>query len=1699
MNKRIFFIIMFFVISLFGITLGYSLWQLGYVNSSDSYSEDVESYEIVNYKDYIDLTSNQSYYQNIGSNQNVLKYYDTGFLDITSSNVQSEAVIRCYYSLIPSKLGITNSSFNLNFVLEEKDNLNLLNGTIITSKLIQQTSEIGFDEINSNSTTTISYPNISSNYSVRLYMYVEYIISGMNFTTFKNNVNNVEFELKVEVENDNRPVWKILYSERLLPQKDNLTYISKNLEGKEKDYSGSTVNVYKNNSNELWNFLGVNESTLNSSYLLSVYNEASNTYSNNLPSNAGTYQFRIKYNDSSTDYKTFNFTIKGTKVYAVVLDNNNEYTIDEYAVFELGYNEISSINWDADFESNIKDHLTFRTESGMPALENKADYSITRLSDLSFTYTKNGSSYVADVPDEFSNMENSIEKYKVVAGSTYNVTITLSQGGYTLANRIILKYKTAYSNGNYYTIEDAIANNSSIIISANLGSYITTTFTSSSSCKNIYNSNSYVLNQSLTLPVTQNTLPYNTFDNGTRYYGIENLTTCNLPSNVDNNDTTTSCLYIPTGITLTVKNSIYVCAQLSRRNGGNLNASPSAVNHAVLFNAGIINILSGGSLYSYGYTKGTYNERIVNGEKVVTHSSINAYSGSQIYEVMAFHDWMGGSSASRYASSGAFIFSTWTLCNISAYIKIYNGARMNAISDVDANSDNHYVDAGIVGTNSDSNCLFKPASNATQYDFFAIYGTYHGEANSSHDPNLKITKSNQLKMQKAVIELNGKYVDSNFSVTIYVTMSASSFNSLTISNLDIVVASDSVVTFNTFNIVFLLGTKLEVKDNGTIILKNSKFLAFDILNGSSSTLCTYFTDSSLCKNIKSAEFINNGSISIDSGAVGGVVTTSKENSLIVNNKKVSKIITRGAIVKITSSSQEQTTTNYQLRGNTLSNNTISQTVLPESSFISRVQNETYYWLQNANVYNYNINFYDGSSLIKTLQFQSINQTYTFTGDEYIPDIDYKPYYTFIRWNKSGGASAVGEIISPNTTLSVYANWEPTTYQIDYNVLFGASSLSLNDENLSNTNQLVTTFTYSDLPLSIPSLSYTYNNQSYTFEGWYIYIELLDYSYSKLIGNSLSVSGFEQLVAKANEFGIDLSEYSIPLVGRFYNYPTLNISYNAVGSGYSYTNPSLQSGVGNFSFTVSEIPGYVSTDSTRSKYFECWELVIGDDHFEFTPGDEVNVSISSGQYFINGIGIGLSDNPSIQFQAIWNNKYELTLDYQKGSTYNPPTPLYYSEGQTVTYPTPPVITASELEGWYLESSCTTPFDGIMPSENLTVYAKWIVTYEFNLNYNDTSTNFDGYASVGIVENHKKEGASIDLPTPTRPGYTFGGWYTNLGLTTTASNPYTMTANNTTLYAKWTIISFTVTVKSSSTSYGTVSTGSITGVTYGTTVSVNSNKITIGGTTVTATATDSGQFDGWKIGSDSLSNGYVLKSATTITASFSAADTCFAKGSLITMPDGSQERIENLKNGDEILVFDHMTGCLTSSPIVVYFHSGLANYEILNVIFDNGHNVEIISSHCFLEKESLKYISISINNIDEYIGHLFYYIDNDGKIQETALIDYESYVLETESYSIYTYQTFNHFVNGMLAYADDYDGLVNYFDLTPELNYDIESMEHDIEVYGVYDYSYWSDYISEELFNAFNAQYLTVAIGKGLITEEDLYYYLYTFSLIQDKIE
>lgn len=64
----------------------------------------------------------------------------------------------------------------------------------------------------------------------------------------------------------------------------------------------------------------------------------------------------------------------------------------------------------------------------------------------------------------------------------------------------------------------------------------------------------------------------------------------------------------------------------------------------------------------------------------------------------------------------------------------------------------------------------------------------------------------------------------------------------------------------------------------------------------------------------------------------------------------------------------------------------------------------------------------------------------------------------------------------------------------------------------------------------------------------------------------------------------------------------------------------------------------------------------------------------------------------------------------------------------------------------------------------------------------SFNTQGGSSVSPIVG--AYGSAVALPTPTRAGYTFGGWYTTAACTGAAYAATTMPATNPTLYAKWT---------------------------------------------------------------------------------------------------------------------------------------------------------------------------------------------------------------------------------------------------------------------------------------------------------------------------
>lgn len=91
-------------------------------------------------------------------------------------------------------------------------------------------------------------------------------------------------------------------------------------------------------------------------------------------------------------------------------------------------------------------------------------------------------------------------------------------------------------------------------------------------------------------------------------------------------------------------------------------------------------------------------------------------------------------------------------------------------------------------------------------------------------------------------------------------------------------------------------------------------------------------------------------------------------------------------------------------------------------------------------------------------------------------------------------------------------------------------------------------------------------------------------------------------------------------------------------------------------------------------------------------------------------------------------------------------------------------------------------GLIPSGgNLIAARAYTVTYNKN---NGTIANESNYTSYIY-------GTGLTLPTPTRTGYTFGGWYTNAGFTGSAvTKILTTDTGNKNYYAKWTAKKYTV---------------------------------------------------------------------------------------------------------------------------------------------------------------------------------------------------------------------------------------------------------------------------------------------------------------------
>ena len=179
---------------------------------------------------------------------------------------------------------------------------------------------------------------------------------------------------------------------------------------------------------------------------------------------------------------------------------------------------------------------------------------------------------------------------------------------------------------------------------------------------------------------------------------------------------------------------------------------------------------------------------------------------------------------------------------------------------------------------------------------------------------------------------------------------------------------------------------------------------------------------------------------------------------------------------------------------------------------------------------------------------------------------------------------------------------------------------------------------------------------------------------------------------------------------------------------------------------------------------------------------------------DGSGTAWTASTTVTDNVTWYARFSstretYTIEYGNMNGLSNPNPEQYTYGDTVTLKSPPNRTGYTFDGWYEDYSCRyNPVSQISATDtgNKTFYALWTAntyTVRFDANGGDVTP-----ASMDVTYN----GDYSELPTLTRTGYTFDGWFTAAdgGDQITADTKVQITADQT-LCAHWTVKSYTIT--------------------------------------------------------------------------------------------------------------------------------------------------------------------------------------------------------------------------------------------------------------------------------------------------------------------
>jgi uncharacterized repeat protein (TIGR02543 family) len=353
----------------------------------------------------------------------------------------------------------------------------------------------------------------------------------------------------------------------------------------------------------------------------------------------------------------------------------------------------------------------------------------------------------------------------------------------------------------------------------------------------------------------------------------------------------------------------------------------------------------------------------------------------------------------------------------------------------------------------------------------------------------------------------------------------------------------------------------------------------------------------------------------------------------------------------------------------------------------------------------------------------------------------KTGYTFADWNtKADGAGTsysdkalVSTLTTtPGATVTLYAQWTGISYTVSYDANGGSGSMS-NSMHTYGTASVLTTNTYT--------------KTGYTFSGWS----------TDIAGTGTSYTDGQSVLTLSTTSGAIVTLYAK------WTANTYHLKFNVQGG-----TPTLAEQIVTFNDEVGILPTVTCTGYT----FDGWYTAAKGGGIKY---EDTTI------YSISG---------DLMLYAKWEgNHYTLTFDAQSGVV--SPANATVTYGSVVgTLPTP-TYTGYTFVGWYTstngggtEYTATITYS---TAGNLTVYAQWTAN-SYTLTFDPQSGTVNSTNATVIY------GSVVGtLPTPTRTGCTFGGWYTaaNGGGTKYEATTKYSTASNQVLYAKWEVNRYTLT--------------------------------------------------------------------------------------------------------------------------------------------------------------------------------------------------------------------------------------------------------------------------------------------------------------------